>query len=597
MKRPRAHEIDEEAKNFLRNFFSPLWIVEEVNPDYGLDFRITIVEDKKVTEKFFLVQLKGTDSIKSTKDYIVYDIDVQHLLVFNKILAPILFIIYDTQSHNGYWINIQKYCREILDDEDPNWINQKYKRIRIPKDQQLNDLNVIKKVIINAIKENLRFFTDRLEWHEGYERSLDNIEKIEELINKDEINAIKKRIHASILYFKMDDLDKMQEQFFAIYRQHRNDENHLQAILAILTSSNLFSIFDIRPLLRLCEEGHELAKQLNLELYFDIFTFFKNYYISFSLIKQKLPVLISRVQSINKSIPVDYYIKLIWDFENAEISRKLREVNKKIMEILNKIIKNGNIYEFLILQLYIIQVEVFLNYTLKPYLENEMFIQSLDQHLPLIKNILKIVEKLSEEDLLLQSYLIIGGYFELMDLNKGKDLYLKGLELAKKINHQHYIRRFNYNIKHLGEEFKPFTLDDIKDSLLSTNVKILRQGFSNIESITDPHLRGAIRIALDDLDPIKYLKFCEFLVIAYNPSLLGKAYGLYSLGWKEIGCIKKEVSIKPGNLSNLFELFNTKYCKDCKLIKPRSNDYNPPMKMLEEMFNSIIHIEDKKYSN
>ena len=63
-----------------------------------------------------------------------------------------------------------------------------------------------------------------------------------------------------------------------------------------------------------------------------------------------------------------------------------------------------------------------------------------------------------------------------------------------------------------------------------------------------------------------------------------------------IGCIKKEVSIKSGNLSNLFEVFKTQYCKDCELIKPRSNDYNPPMKILEEMYNSIIHIEDKKYS-
>lgn len=291
MERPRSHEIDNEAKNFLRNFFSPPWVVEEINPDYGLDFRITIAEEGKVTERFFFVQLKGTDLIKKTKKHIVFDIDVKHLLYFNKFVDPILFVIYDTNSDYGYWINIQQYCRDILDKKDPNWINQKYKRIKIRKDQKLTNLDVIKNNILNAIKENSREFTDKLEWYEGYEKNLNNVEKIEELINKDEVNAIKKRIHASILFFKMDDIKKMQKQFLAIYQQHRNDENHLQAILAILTSSNVFSIFDIRPFLRFCEDGIEISKKLDKKLYLDIFTFFKNYYIAFSLIKQKLPIL------------------------------------------------------------------------------------------------------------------------------------------------------------------------------------------------------------------------------------------------------------------------------------------------------------------
>ena len=591
MEKPRSHEIDEEAKNYLRSFFSPPWNVEEINPDYGLDFRITIVEEGKVTENFFFIQLKGTDKLKETKDHIVFDIDVKHLSYFIKFIDPILFLLYDTQTNTGYWINMQQYCRDILNKEDPNWIEQKYKRIKIPKGQILINLDSIKENILIATKENSRTFTEKLEWHEGYENELNNIEKIEELMNRDEIDAIKKRIHLSILYFKMDDSKKMQEQFYAIYQQNRHDENHLQAILAILTSSNVFTISDIRPFLRLCVEGIKASKSLDNDLYLDIFTFFKNYYISFSLIKEKLPILISRVQAMKKEIPIDEYVKFIWDFQNIEINKRLYKVNKELMEVLNKILDKRHIFEFLVLQLHVIQIEVFLNYTLKPYIEERIIQKSIEQHLPLIKSVLKVAEKLEDEDILLQSYLIIGGYFELLDLEKGKELYVKGLKLAKKINHQHYIKRFAYNISHLGEKFEPLNIDDIRESSLSDNIQILKQKFNNIDSIEDQHIKLAIKLGLDDLNPLKYLKYCEFLVIAYYPSPLGISLQLYSLGWKSLGCSEKSIKVEPGNLENLFNVFKKQFCYDCELRKPRSEEFDPSMRFIEEMYDAINKIK------
>ncbi|KKL13030.1 hypothetical protein LCGC14_2529840, partial [marine sediment metagenome] len=393
------------------------------------------------------------------------------------------------------------------------------------------------------------------------------------------------------LYFKMDDSKKMQEQFYAIYQQNRHDENHLQAILAILTSSNVFTISDIRPFLRLCVEGIKASKSLDNDLYLDIFTFFKNYYISFSLIKEKLPILISRVQAMKKEIPIDEYVKFIWDFQNIEINKRLYKVNKELMEVLNKILDKRHIFEFLVLQLHVIQIEVFLNYTLKPYIEERIIQKSIEQHLPLIKSVLKVAEKLEDEDILLQSYLIIGGYFELLDLEKGKELYVKGLKLAKKINHQHYIKRFAYNISHLGEKFEPLNIDDIRESSLSDNIQILKQKFNNIDSIEDQHIKLAIKLGLDDLNPLKYLKYCEFLVIAYYPSPLGISLQLYSLGWKSLGCSEKSIKVEPGNLENLFNVFKKQFCYDCELRKPRSEEFDPSMRFIEEMYDAINKIK------
>ncbi len=61
------------------------------------------------------------------------------------------------------------------------------------------------------------------------------------------------------------------------------------------------------------------------------------------------------------------------------------------------------------------------------------------------------------------------------------------------------------------------------------------------------------------------MKFCKFIVIAYNPTIIGITYGLYSLGWKTLGCIKKYVKIEPGYLKNLFDLFKKQIVKNVNL--------------------------------
>ena len=61
MKRPRQHVLEDESRLTLKNFLPSEWIVEDIRRDYGLDMQITIVDEEKVTNTVFCVQIKATD--------------------------------------------------------------------------------------------------------------------------------------------------------------------------------------------------------------------------------------------------------------------------------------------------------------------------------------------------------------------------------------------------------------------------------------------------------------------------------------------------------------------------------------------------------
>lgn len=121
--------------------------------------------------------------------------DVKHLKFFLEHNVPVLLFIYDAQSQRVFWINIHRYCWEVLDINNPNWRSQEYKRIKIPEENELIDKEIIKEEIINYTKVILRKITDSFRWSEGYENIFNNAEKFREKINIDELNLIKSRFH------------------------------------------------------------------------------------------------------------------------------------------------------------------------------------------------------------------------------------------------------------------------------------------------------------------------------------------------------------------------------------------------------------------
>jgi len=139
--------------------------------------------------------------------------------------------------------------------------------------------------------------------------------------------------------------------------------------------------------------------------------------------------------------------------------------------------------------------------------------------------------------------------------------------LAKNSNHQYYIKKFNYNLENLGSTSELFTLNDIVKMPLSKTIETLKFfKFSNLNSIEDSIIRGSLKLALNDLNPVNILKKCKSILVGYYPSTLGQAEGIYSLGLKRITCERYKIIYESGNLRNIFDLYEKKYCSQCDKI-------------------------------
>lgn len=155
MKKPNTHNIRDLSEALLKQFFSK-WICNQLFNDYGLDFLVTIVEDEYISSYNFFVQLKGTKSLRVSKNSFVFDIEKKYLKEYKYQILPVFLIIFDVDSEKGYWINIQKYIYAQLSRVHPKWEDQEYIRIKIPKSNMLINLDKFKKEIIKDYRFTFR---------------------------------------------------------------------------------------------------------------------------------------------------------------------------------------------------------------------------------------------------------------------------------------------------------------------------------------------------------------------------------------------------------------------------------------------------------
>jgi len=134
------------------------WIVNPLENDFGFDFEVRITEGtnrdtQKVTKISFYIQNKST--IHPQEDHTSVDLKIEDLELYLTQLIPVLLVKYDITNNIFYWEIIQTYIWDILNNENPNWKRQKYKRIRLRK--KLGDLSILKKELINAQKRIIRY--------------------------------------------------------------------------------------------------------------------------------------------------------------------------------------------------------------------------------------------------------------------------------------------------------------------------------------------------------------------------------------------------------------------------------------------------------
>ena len=408
MKKPRIHAVDSLAVAYMKEMFSE-WVFNELPEDYSLDLIIQITEEEILTKHIFFIQSKGTDSIDISGDFVNYDIKTKYLKFYEILHIPVFVVRFDTVERVGYWINSQKFIRD-LNNKKPDWRNQKNIRLKIPVTNRLDDLTTLKNEIINSFNEMIVDFISKSDWFLGKESFLNDLEKMEEINEREEIRLIRQKLHLSQTSIQQNLREKGVQYLVEIYSLKKHNIEHLQAIYMLIVSKNILQVV-LQPhnLYELCKEGIEISQELNHDYFLLLFSFYEkllkfteNVSLNLLLIGHRH---ISTQQNIKLSDVVISYLKYVsLNLEISLVSQR-DEIFGDIKEMINK----GYHSESLILIFAMIMVENHKLSVLSQVVEEEIITNSMKGRITFLKKLEEIVLELNDVTILLPFYHHVGG--------------------------------------------------------------------------------------------------------------------------------------------------------------------------------------------
>ena len=120
--RPRQHEIETEAVDFIRGKLPSRWTREEVKNDYGNDLFVEIFENGAATALEFRIQSKGHETFEIRhKDQVIQQLEISQLNYYDQLTLPVLLIAYSCKEKQAKYLWIKQYILKILDKEKPKW--------------------------------------------------------------------------------------------------------------------------------------------------------------------------------------------------------------------------------------------------------------------------------------------------------------------------------------------------------------------------------------------------------------------------------------------------------------------------------------------
>jgi len=584
MKRPKEHVIENISSIILRNKLPESWILRDIEPDYGLDKTLEIVEGEVVTGKEILIQLKGTRTPNFHHDYLSFSLNVSNLLYYMERDTPILLIVVDINTEDCYWVFLQKYVFQVLNIEKPNWDKQKTITLRIPRCQKVSNkideiIEIAKGgtayIIINKINQiPSKYLTN---WITDTDAIKAKLKVSTDLLEK----AFQLKFEISYHHEKEGDKEKSIEVLYEIYQSGKGAANKLSAVKA-----GLMIAYQMNPY----TQNEELWKWLN-----------------------EIMGLVEEVDnnSLNLlwrgSMIETIYLKLVQDYNALT---RLAMVSSQtpsglmtpylVLEIQDKVAK-----------LYDLEMD-FIDCLNKAYLDEEYFVyldfikrfskmhwlwvynnslkgnpEIIFKQLGDIEQMLLFAKELSiiiSEDSKFMILMDLIYLYHSMELFKKRDSVLKeAKELAEELKHKGYIQDID-SAKDSFEHLKtiPFLLnfDELKGSTIEPTFEqeeeliksLLKDGGIDVEKGTDEYANMA-RIGLKDRNPERILKYCEYLyteVVTYGP--VWEPFGLPETGLKILYCEKKGSKMGP-SLDELLFHFKQDYCKDCKDRKQRPSEW------------------------
>jgi len=146
--RNAAHRKEDKSKREFEELIDPYFVQGWNTKDYGIDSIVEITTTPDVfgnvdlESKCFFVQLKSTEKITKSKNYISFSLPVKKIIYWYSYNLPVLFVLYGIESKCFYQTWIDEILIAELDSQNNNWSAQKSITIKIPSQNRLESQNV-----------------------------------------------------------------------------------------------------------------------------------------------------------------------------------------------------------------------------------------------------------------------------------------------------------------------------------------------------------------------------------------------------------------------------------------------------------------------
>lgn len=567
---------DDSKGTFIKLFKD--WIVNPLKDnDFGFDFDVRLTSQidgktQEVSETSFYVQNKS--SINSKEEKAIEDLSIDDWELYLGQRIPVLIVKYDIPKNIFYWEIAQEYVWDKIEKEDPNWKRQKTKRIILTK--KIDDLEEIKKAVLNAQNRITRYHSLNLGVGEGIKITDDDLSELTKTKDKslNEYKALSLR--EGYIEKKKGNTDNSLRLFTEVYNSPKNDEAKIRAIIGIIFEFNIVKIEENKKIVDLANEAIKLSEDLKIIYLKDYINILKNQAILFTIIHKMSEIQMGlKVQEVQKE-------NLFSFFYNQELI-KLNKFHSKVVDEINNSLKNllstKNIYYYL--ASLPILIDIATSQTMLFAAFNQKIIdEEIEGRKRLIEQCEFVLEKIPDPDLKKMIFRSLANYYYWTKNNEKAIKYMKSaIELGKQDNDNFFVEGNSKLLKQMSEKPNPYAIPKQKriDEMTSSEYqeitkKLLQTQGINLEN--DDKLTSSIKIALDDMNPVNYFKHCKNLHIKYlSTSPVGVSIGLPSMGGKFIWCKHCKNSLSGFNLNALFKSFIETNCKNCKHISKRDGEW------------------------
>lgn len=152
-KKPRQHKIGDAAARTLHEILDDIAVINDMEPDYGIDFRVQMLDGDKVSWPDFLVQLKGHDKLsmctKNGKRYARHVLSSGRLADYlDTYREPVFLVVVDVSTTKCFYLFLQHYPESRL--LPPEWRKQNRVTVYIAEENDFRDQLSFGKVLESA---------------------------------------------------------------------------------------------------------------------------------------------------------------------------------------------------------------------------------------------------------------------------------------------------------------------------------------------------------------------------------------------------------------------------------------------------------------